>query len=312
MQNNNPKNFFYLGLLSSLTVIFLQHRGAVIIFSIILMSTVLLVKKIISFKSLLFFVVGLIIPCSMLCVFWSPSLLFYDLIVFPFFNYAHINMVSLHVWSIIGITSAALFFITFLYYKNDANKNILIFLGILQIVLWLSVIQRADIDHISQILFPVTLCIALLFEKNLTKPIERLSITSLIIILALILTYFLRAKPLFGVAEKQIIEPLQKNIALYCPGSSFYSGPFAPSLYFEFKKNNISPYSFLITNLNTPKQFIETAQLLEAAPPSCVFLNYDLVRKFGYTKNNPVDLFLSRHYYLWQKTGNDQGLYRLK
>lgn len=313
MQNDyNPRKLFYIGLLSGLTAIFLQHRGAVIIFTIIMMSIILILKKNITLKLVAYFGIGVITPCLFLCIFWSPSLLFSNLIIFPFFNYTHVNMVPLNLWWAIGLCEGLLFFITFFYYKNDFNKNVLIFLGIIQATLWLSVIQRADIDHLSQTLFPVTLWTALLFEKNINKPIERISITSLIIMLTLISTYFLRTKPLFGVGEKNIIEPLQKNISLYCPGPSFYSGPFAPSLYFEFKKNNISPYSFLVTGLSTEEQFSETAHLLESSPPSCVFLNYDLVRKFGYTKDNPVDFFLAEHYYLWQKTGNDQGLYRLK
>lgn len=85
-----------------------------------------------------------------------------------------------------------------------------------------------------------------------------------------------------------------------------------PELYFEFKKTNHLPYSFLITRQHTPEQFAEAARLLADNPPQCVMLNYDIVEKFGYTTNNPVDTFFAENYRLAKKFSGNTLLYILK
>ncbi len=90
-----------------------------------------------------------------------------------------------------------------------------------------------------------------------------------------------------------------------CPGfGTIYSGPFMPNIYFETKKINPTRYSFLITKMNTNEQFVEAANDLKIKAPDCIAVNYAIVEKFGYTKNNPVDTFIKENYTLTGTIGN--------
>ncbi|MDD3102075.1 MAG: hypothetical protein PHE59_02935 [Patescibacteria group bacterium] len=69
-----------------------------------------------------------------------------------------------------------------------------------------------------------------------------------------------------------------------------------PDIYFETKKINPTPYSVLITNQQTKEQFLEAKKMLEKYQPTCAVLNYNIVAKFNYDKNNPVDNYILNNY----------------
>jgi hypothetical protein len=69
-----------------------------------------------------------------------------------------------------------------------------------------------------------------------------------------------------------------------------------PGLYFETKKQNPLPYSWLVTGLNTKEQFIQSEKTLREIMPACAVLNYNLTEPFNYDRNNPVDNFIRENY----------------
>ncbi len=81
-----------------------------------------------------------------------------------------------------------------------------------------------------------------------------------------------------------------------------------PGIYFELRRLNTIPYSFLISQQQTDLQFEQAAEILAANPPDCVVLNYVTVEKFGHNKENPVDAFISDNYQAAGQWGNVQIL----
>jgi len=77
-----------------------------------------------------------------------------------------------------------------------------------------------------------------------------------------------------------------------------------PSLYFEARKLNPSPYSFLVINHNTQEQFMEAKNCLEEYQPECAVLNYKMVEKFNHDTNNPVDNYIKNNYQLVFQANN--------
>lgn len=306
LKGPNQKFIFFLtGFLCGITTVFLQHKGFIVVsyFSLIFSYLVFLKKKI-YLKSFLFFGVGFIIPLLILCFLWSPLLLFSTLISFPLGHYLETNLVSLILWSCVGFFSVILYIIITHFQKNKYTF-LYPYLLILQIFLLISVLPRADLHHLTQVLFPFFILLTVVFENIKLKTVFK----KLIIIFFFVCIFFflIISVPLF----KKPPSELYQTINYYCQNNSFYSGPFLPGLYFEFRKHNQLPYSILITNQQTPAQFKQAAQILNENPPHCVVLNYTMVKKFNYTTDNPVDNFIQTHYRFVKNLNQQTGLYLL-
>lgn len=85
---------------------------------------------------------------------------------------------------------------------------------------------------------------------------------------------------------------------------TIYAGPFIPNLYFETQRKNATRFSHLITTLHPPKLFDEARRELEAHPPALVVLNYQLVEKYGYSIDNPVDEYIWENYHPVEENGD--------
>lgn len=303
----NPKDsklFFLSGILIGTSIVFLQHKGIYLSVFYTVFSLFLIWKKTISFTRLLFLILGIILPTSLLFLFWSPALLFQNLIIFPLHHYPETNTVPLYVWLFILFLSLLLFLKT----KRNKDEIIVTYLFSLQVFLLLTVLGRADIYHIIHICFPLYVLLTLFFSR-IDNNSRWYSLLVLVLVSSPINFLLLTApQPLL---QKPSAD-LYNLTTVHCPSYSLYAGPFSPNLYFELRRLNPTPYSFLITNQQTPEQFEEAAEILISNPPQCAILHYGLVEKFNYSKNNPVDTFLLGHYRLEASLPNGFDLYTLR
>jgi hypothetical protein len=184
----------------------------------------------------------------------------------------------------------------------------------LQFFLLLSTFSRPDFYHISLILFPLYSILPISLEK--IKPLDFLKKNYYYLIIplaALVIIYpsilIIAYSPFFfhSIKDNEVISYIKNN----CPGSYLYAGPFIPGMYFETKKLNPTRYSFLITNQQTKEQFLEARRMLEKYHPSCAVLDYKIVEKFNYNKNNPVDNYILNNYELTFQEGNT-SIYKIK
>jgi len=75
---------------------------------------------------------------------------------------------------------------------------------------------------------------------------------------------------------------------------AIYTGPFMPGLYFELGKKN--PYFISFTLVCNADCRARLRAQIEAVKPEIAFLDYEMVRRFGYDENNPVDAYFRDRY----------------
>ncbi|MFH1837916.1 MAG: hypothetical protein ABH808_00215, partial [Candidatus Kuenenbacteria bacterium] len=191
--------------------------------------------------------------------------------------------------------------------RKEKNKKIWL-LFYIQFFLLLTTIPRPDFYHISLILFPIYSILPISIEKIKTFNFFKkryyyliISLTIFLVLFPLILIIANYPSFFYSIKKSKIISYIKNN----CQNSVYlYAGPFIPGLYFETKKLNPSPYSFLITNQQTKEQFSETKEMIKKYRPSCAVLNYKIVERFNYNKNNPVDNYILNNYKFVFQEGN--------
>lgn len=289
-KNKSAKYYFLLGgFLSGLSVLFLQHRGLIFLAISFIFLIYLKIKKQIKFKDLGYFFSAAILPILSLFIFWSPGLLYKNLWLFPLQNYPATNRLPIYSW-LICLVMVLIISACVVIKIQKQQKSSLIFLQILSLGFLVSSLPRNDLSHIFQALTIFTIIISLSFEFYLNQTKDKQIISFL---LALIFLLFI-PQPLFETATARNIV---NSLNYYCPGQkTLYSGPFMPGIYFEKRTLNTIPYSFMIPGQQTDAQFKEVVDYFKYHRPDCVILNYRLVDKFNYNKNNPLDNFIKNNY----------------
>lgn len=308
IEKRTPAAIFIAGMFSAVAFFFLWNRG--IVFLAVCLPFIWLLNKNKRFFSdvLLFLAPVLLAIITLVCV-WPFQLVLDNLIVFPFLHYSEIiekNFVLFFViLSIIGLYAVIL--------RKEKDVRIKFLLAV-QILLLLSTESLPDLYHISTIIFPLLILWLLCWRQ--TKNVK--FYWRVLVFSSAILTLYIFLKPsIINVANSYQYELKPNNEILdfidrECDASDYlYAGPFIPNFYFETRKENPSPYSWLITNHHTVAQFNQTAESLKKFQPSCAVLNYEMVKKYNYNMNNPVDNYIKDNYYL-EKTYGDFSLYKLK
>jgi hypothetical protein len=174
----------------------------------------------------------------------------------------------------------------------------IVFLQFLSLGLLITSLSRADATHIFQALALFTIIIALSFEFYLTKKQDKRLIA---LLMALGMLFFI-PRPLF---ETATVNMVRQKLNQYCPNpQTIYAGPFMPGVYFEKRTLNTIPYSFMIPGQQTKEQFEEVVNYFSLHKPDCVILNYAVVEKFDYNKNNILDNFINANYKKVDSVGN--------
>jgi len=292
LDNNKIKNFIFSGLLSGVTILFLQTRGIAVGAAIFLF--LLYFNKL---KMALIYFILTIIPLFVLLL-WPIQIIIDDLVLFPFNNYGAANKVPLTFLLIIIIIFSL---IIYFFHKEKNSKLSLLFTT--QIFLLLTTISRPDYYHLIIALAPTMALLGIIIDriKNKNKSIYYkftnycliAMITSLLIAPALD-SFFFQLKPFYS-ASQEIFIFIEKN----CPGKYIYAGPFWPSIYFESRKLNATPYPWLITSFNTPEQFLNAQKNFKDNNPSCAILIYPKsLENFKHNPNNLVENYIRNNYHL--------------
>jgi len=305
LSNYLSKNFIISGLLTGLSILFLQQKGIILLFSLASFLLILLFKekKYQLLKLNFYFIIFSFLPLLILLK-WPLQILYENLIIFPLFNYIETNRLPFFLF--------IFFFIVFLsaiwFLRKERDKKIWL-LFYLQFFLLLSALPRPDFYHISLILFPLysVLLIPLIKKNSFNFNFLKKSYYCLIISLTVFVIIFpslliIINNPFFfySIKNSEIIFYIENN----CQGKYLYAGPFIPGIYFETKKLNPTPYSILITNHQTKEQFLKAREFLKKYQPTCAVLNYKIVEKFNYGKNNLVDNYILNNYKFVFQEGN--------
>jgi len=290
LSNYKKHNFILCGLLTGLSIIFLQHLGILFLATLSLFLFVLWLKekKHLLLQLNFYYLAFSLMPLTLLFIKW-PAKIPLDLLLFFF---------------------VILLLTTWILRKEGAKK--VWFLVFVQFVLLLSTIPLADIYHISLIIFPLYILILLSFKK--LKPLSMANFsniiniiiliiffTALIIIISPSVKFVYQYPPLYSITNSTIISYIKNN----CQNSNYiYAGPFLAGLDFEARQLNPIPFSFLLTGLHTEQQFLQAEKMLKKHQPACTVLNYKMVEKYNYNKDNPVDNYIQDNYELAWQNGN--------
>jgi len=294
LSDYSKNNFIISGLLSGLSILFLQQKGIVLLLALssFLIISFIKEKKYSLLKLNFYFLAFSFLPLLLLLK-WPLKILYENLIIFPLFTYIEVNKTPFYLFAFF----LAVLFLMIWVLRKEKSKKIWLLIYV-QFFLLLSVLPLPDFYHISLILFPLYSILSVYLEKIKSFNLAKNSIYSIIILLAILVIVYPAiivacCQPFFYLAKNdKLISYIKDN----CPGQYLYAGPFIPDVYFETRKLNPTPYSFLITNQQTKEQFLEAKKILEKYKPTCAVLNYNIVAKFNYNKNNPVDNYILNNY----------------
>jgi hypothetical protein len=294
-------NLFFSGVLLGLAAIFLLHKSLLIFlfFNVWLLVDFLLNRGKEEQKNIFVFNAAFIFFASTIFLIATPQVIYENLIKYPLLNYSEVNGVPFYFF----IVNSILVLASFWYILPAMRKNkYLKFIFGLQLMTILLALQRPDPLHVSMMLFPLISLTPMMAEALALAKIET---DRFIFILLPLIVYSLFVPSLFNVLcytppffffdKSPKLEYIKEN----CRNSNYiYAGPFLPGLYFATGKLQPTPFSFLITNHQTEEQFLQAKNNLERKKPLCAILDYEIVQKFKYNKNNSIDQYINNHYHL--------------
>ncbi|RMD59643.1 hypothetical protein D6821_00745 [Candidatus Parcubacteria bacterium] len=271
--------------------LFLQHRSLAFLVAAV---TWWLIwgRKDFSLKIFLAFLLVSLAASALLLFFWPAKLLLNNLIISPLFRYSGINFYPLGPWILV-------FFIWLFWgiYLRIWQKRRLSFLWSLQLFFLISVLPRADISHLSQVIWPLLVGLGCIYRPQVPWPVRWMIKISLVGLALLFLLNWTKINGQWmGIKNFKLSQEVIPAVENNCSSPYLYAGPFAPNLYFETRKLNATSFSFLLTGMHTPAMFQQAAEELKDKKPDCALLNYAMVKKFNYQLDNPVDQYLRKHY----------------
>jgi hypothetical protein len=287
------------GFICGIAVLFLQHRG------IIAGATSVLLLGLFRRKSAAAFAIASLVPVAGMLLEWPASLLLENLIYFPANHYLEVNRVDRSLFVLVATLIALAAWLL-----RQGSSRVVWFLMSLQVVLFVSTLQRPDLSHITLILFPLLALFPLLVTR---APVGSRASRFLLIWIAagllllnvqvpvVVATRF--STPLFDESQHPALKYVREN----CTSSPYiYAGPFAPGYYFETGKLNPTRHSFLLSKMSTNAHFAEALRDIELRRPQCVVTNYSAADKFNYDKKNVVDEYIRSNYEVAYESGRLQ------
>lgn len=302
LEDYKIKNFIFSGLLTGLSILFLQHKGVVLMFSMISFLLFYLIKNKdrIYIKITSLYTLSCITPVLILLK-WPIKLLYDDLFYFIVHNYSETNHTPLfRLYFFLLVISLYLYILI----KNN-NRGVYFLIYLQFLLLFATKLGRVDYFHTSLSIFPIY-C---LFPLVLTTIKQNTKIKIILYLSVLFFIFYtIQYNAQFFYKHKFWLKPnmrqgsdniLNKYIADNCPlENDVYFGPFSPQEYFNYKKINPTPYDWLITNQQTEEQFNDALIYLEKIKPKCAILEYGIVGKFKYDQNNVIDNYIRNNYIL--------------
>jgi hypothetical protein len=309
--HRKPRELVFCGLLTGLAILFVQHKGAVLLLAIMLCLVAFNVRepREHALKTLGLYCGSLLVPLLTLLA-WPPGVLFEHLITFPATRYLSINKTSA-----LPLVLMTGFFIAVSVSTLRGGNRALVLVWVVQALLLGTCLQRPDVSHVFILSFPTLAMLSLLLDRlglkiaslekfrRLSSWARKLAITLVMMSIGLVLAV---RKPNFE--DLPANWPLLREAASRC--KSIYAGPFLPGIYYELRLQNPTSFGFLLTNFHTQEQFVMARRQLELARPQCVMTHYDNLGNFNYDLQNPVEEYIAGHYVVHQSSAGTRLLLR--
>ena len=292
------KTYFVLaGLFVGITAVFLQTKGIALAAGlgvpVIYYSFFGNKEK----SKALWFVLGcLTLPAAIFFI-WDPAFLYETLISWPREHYLEVNNISKVLWF---ATVAVALVVSYLAFRirNQLNSGAIFVLVSTEFFMLLAALTRPDFSHIMLASFGLIVLSALVLEKYLEVPSDTFGVDQEIFkkiaVFALCFSAFFRAVLLghSALASESFFNELLGRYR----SEKIYAHPFAPGYYFDLGSPSPYYYDLLLTGMYPDEAFAKNLLQLKQENPDYVFVNYDAVSKFNYSRANALDLFISENY----------------
>lgn len=299
------------GAAAGVSIWMLQTKGAAVVVAAVV-AMVLCYRT--PWRLLGWYVAGLIaslIPFA----YWPLPLLFATLVAFPLQHYAAEADVN---WIFFAVAAGVHLVVGVRCWRQHAPRTVLgcWWLGALLIV---STASLPDVHHVissSWATVPLILWLVVQLENWQSLPRAVLTALPVACLLAVVLVVLTAVPTLTpsrqGLTIGQWLRMENPDIAALTavvlqhipPDGRLYAGPFLPGLYFEAKRHNATRFSHLLTSLHPPEFFTQASRDLATNPPALAVVNYRLVQKYGYRRDNPLDAYLAAHYRVLEQRGD--------
>ncbi len=298
-----PSDLVLCGLASGLTAVFLQHKGALLVAILtVLLAHELLDRKRDLFGKLLLFYAAVFFGALPLLP-HLKSLLIDNHAIFPPGKYLEINRAFPGIFA----SYAFLSILSFLALRMKKIKQPESYLFVLQFCFLISALQRPDYYHSTLMSFPLIALLPLVLadvREHDNPMIKKLTYVAFaacaVTILSRSALYFYKFPPLVSLENY----PAYRQAEKACASSEYiYAGPFQPGWYFELRKKNPTPHYVIKTNFTPSVEFLRARDLLKEKKPGCIITNDDIVKKFSYSPDNPLDEFIMQEYVLEYESG---------
>lgn len=290
---NRWSDFFLTGLFLSGSIIILQHKGLLAAFALGSILLIYLIKKEIRLINFVTAILATTIFPLIAISYWGIKPIFENLILWPLRNDIPFNPIQYQNFIILLIVFTAA--ILYLAQKKSIDKLTLAAIVIIQIASLASIYTRLDGGHFLinsfGIIIIATSTVYYLFTKSsLLNHKKTVKVTMAILVLSIFSVYI----PM-NIAVNKIINEFYET-AEKLQITEVYAHPFLPQMYFELKLENPYRYDTLFTGIHPQEYFIENLTTLLIEDPKYIIVSYDVVEKFNYTLDNPLDQYIHSHY----------------
>lgn len=282
------------GLLAGLSIVTLQQKGLAFAGAGVLF--LLLTKKFGTYlyrlKAACVYGLSTLVPLMLLLIFWSPLILWQNLICFPLFNYIESNRISYYLLVMAVITLASVVL------ALNKLKTAQAYLIIICAAMLLSCYPLPDSYHLGialALIIPLLPVLINFSAKGWPRFWRIISFSGLAIIwlwpasMFIVLSHY----NVYSVSAYGFLNYIRQE----CPGKYLQVGPFLPNIYFETGKLSATSFDILITGQQTAAQFSLAGEQLAKVAPACAVTIYpNSLKRFQYNRDNPVDNYIKDHY----------------
>ncbi len=294
LQTKRLQPLIISGLIAGLSIITLQQKGLVfvgagVLFLLVFTNICSYVRRL---KIAWIYGISVLVPILILFIFWSPAILYQNLIYFPLFNYIESNRISYWLLIVAGLAFGA-FVLALNRFKH--NQAYLMFASF---ALLLSCYPLPDYYHLGlalSLLIPLLPALMDFSSKDWSRLWRIIALSGLSWLWLWPTSVFI-AFYLFNfssISSYGFLDYVRRE----CPGKYLHVGPFLPNIYLEVGKLSATSFDILITGHQTEAQFIQAGKELAEITPICAVTAYPYsLERFRHNQDNPVDNYIKENY----------------
>lgn len=283
-QSNRVWLLYWCGLGSALSFYFFQPKGVAIILAI--SSGIILFRqknKIARYFS--YFLIGLLSIFVPGILIWGQAVFINPLVIAG--SYWQVNRINYLVFFLFVV----LFIFSYIWSRKiDEKPKIINFLFLLQGLLFLSILNRPDVNHLLINIFPSITILFWMLEKYL-KSLR--AVNYLVAFIVFIIFFSSSMLLVYNAYRTQDIQLVITDLRREIGDNKIYAGPFLPYAYFELNQPNPYYTSVIETVQGDVTMLDKNYNILMQEQPQYAIINYDVVEHLNYQKNKIDD-------YIWK------------